>query len=344
LVKRKSDDNQGYKNKDVPTMNHNNLAKSLLLGKLDVPQINSVKGNTNNNKFSKKQIRGMYEQSKIGFAGYGQKKVNQDIFFIHKNFVNDPNSIYMGVCDGHGVNGHEVSGYLKQNLPKVMSNELVSKSSSQKFDRNKVIEDVFLYINSKIFNEVNLDTHFSGSTGVTVMYSPDKLICANVGDSRAVLGRFISGNWVSHNLTNDHKPNDKEELNRIKSRGGRVEPFRDDNGEFVGPARVWLKSEEIPGLAMSRSFGDQVAATVGVIAKPEITEWQFTPKDKFFIIASDGVWEFIESEECVNIIKDYYLKDDIQGATEFLVKESSKRWVQEEEVIDDITIIMVFLD
>jgi serine/threonine protein phosphatase PrpC len=48
---------------------------------------------------------------------------------------------------------------------------------------------------------------------------------------------------------------------------------------------------------MSRSFGDRVAASVGVIAEPEITEYKFHEEDKFMIIASDGVWEFIESEE-----------------------------------------------
>jgi hypothetical protein len=39
----------------------------------------------------------------------------------------------------------------------------------------------------------------------------------------------------------------------------------------MGPARVWLKHENIPGLAMSRSFGDFVASQVGVIAEPEVT-------------------------------------------------------------------------
>jgi hypothetical protein len=44
--------------------------------------------------------------------------------------------------------------------------------------------------------------------------------------------------------------------------------FIDENNDFVGPLRVWLKSEDIPGLAMTRSFGDQVAASVGVVAEP----------------------------------------------------------------------------
>jgi serine/threonine protein phosphatase PrpC len=51
---------------------------------------------------------------------------------------------------------------------------------------------------------------------------------------------------------------------------------------------------------MSRSFGDRVAASVGVIAEPEIMEYKFQEDDKFIIVASDGVWEFIESQEVIN--------------------------------------------
>jgi hypothetical protein len=74
--------------------------------------------------------------------------------------------------------------------------------------------------------------------------------------------------WTSHDLTRDHKPCEKDEALRIKKRGGRIQPFRDEDGEFIGPQRVWIKEEEVPGLAMSRSFGDRVASTVGVIAEP----------------------------------------------------------------------------
>ena len=61
--------------------------------------------------------------------------------------------------------------------------------------------------------------------------------------------------------------------------------------------RVWIKEDSIPGLAMSRAFGDKIASTVGVIAHPEIKEWTFTKEDKFVVLASDGIWEFISNEE-----------------------------------------------
>lgn len=74
--------------------------------------------------------------------------------------------------------------------------------------------------------------------------------------------------WINRDLTRDHKPNEKDEAARIKKKGGRIQPFKDDDGEFIGPPRVWLKDEEIPGLAMSRSFGDKFASSVGVVAEP----------------------------------------------------------------------------
>ena len=59
------------------------------------------------------------------------------------------------------------------------------------------------------------------------------------------------------------------------------------------------------GLAMARSFGDSAAESVGVFAEPELTEVELTSNDKFFIWASDGVWEFITSQEAVDIVSQY---------------------------------------
>lgn len=64
----------------------------------------------------------------------------------------------------------------------------------------------------------------------------------------------------------------------------------------MGPARVWLADMDLPGLAMSRSLGDYVAQSVGVIPVPEVNIYNININDRFVIIASDGVWEFLSNE------------------------------------------------
>ena len=285
---------------------------------------------------------------KKGFAGPGVKKTNQDNFFIYNNFNNNSNFIYLGVCDGHGMFGQDVSGYLVNTLPQNMNTNLltgdISSLAIESTDKlYPIISSTFISTNIDMTEDERVDSSFSGSTCVTLFYTPSRLICANVGDSRCVIGKFDGQNWKSKNLSRDQKPSEQDEYDRIINSGGRIESFKDENGNYIGPERVWLKEEDVPGLAMSRSFGDEVAHTVGVITEPEINEYFFMEEDKFIIIASDGLWEFISSDECVLMVKDFYLKNDIDGAMSYLYKESSKRWIMEEEVIDDITILMAFL-
>ena len=296
-----------------------------------------------------KTIYRMESICKKGFAGPGVKKTNQDNFFIYKNFLDSPDKIYLGVCDGHGMYGQDISGYLVNNLPQNLHNAFL-KDNLKSFNSPKdfiqisnIISLTFVQTNINLVNDDNVDSTFSGTTCSSLLFCPEKIISANVGDSRCVLGKYDGKNWKAKNLTRDHKPSEEDEKKRILDKGGRIESYKDEDGEYVGPERVWLKTEDMPGLAMSRSFGDDVAHTVGVISQPEIFEYNFLNEDKFILLASDGIWEFISSDECVNIVKDYYLKDDIDGALNYLYKESSKRWIMEEEVIDDITLIIIFL-
>ena len=90
---------------------------------------------------------------------------------------------------------------------------------------------------------------------------------------------------------------------------------------------------------MSRSFGDEIGHSIGVVVDPEILEHFFEKEDKFIVLGSDGIWEFISNEEVVEIVKEYYLQNNIEGAIEHIYNEASKRWLMEEEVIDDIIVI-----
>ena len=77
----------------------------------------------------------------------------------------------------------------------------------------------------------------------------------------------------------------------------------------------------------------------------EILELDLTKDDKFIVLASDGVWEFIKNEEVAQIVMPFFEKRNAEGAAEALVRESYMRWKQEEEdIIDDITCVIIFLD
>ena len=92
------------------------------------------------------------------------------------------------------------------------------------------------------------------------------MISANAGDSRAII---VDKEGNARALSRDHKPDTPDEHQRIIARGGRVRPLINQQaGVEMGPARVWLKELEVPGLAMSRSLGDQVAQSVGVSPEP----------------------------------------------------------------------------
>jgi serine/threonine protein phosphatase PrpC len=104
-----------------------------------------------------------------------------------------------------------------------------------------------------------------------------------------------NGQPIAIPLSTDQKPERADEKARILAHGGRVEPLPGPPGE-CGPARVWLAEADVPGLAMSRSIGDEVSQTVGVTSVPEILRHNIENEDIFAVWASDGVWEFLSDE------------------------------------------------
>ena len=267
--------------------------------------------------------------TQTGFIPGNTAKVNQDSYFEHVNFANYPDLYLFGVCDGHGFYGGEVSGFVKQRLPALLSQDPAIYSNPK-----KALTASILRCNAEL-SQINLDVNFSGTTLVLVLIKGSILYCANVGDSRALVARQINDNsgqvasgrhWMSIALSRDHKPDDKNESARILQCNGRVESYQDENGNPVGPSRVWLKNQDLPGLAMSRSLGDAVAASVGVIPDPEILEFLLTPEDKFIVIGSDGVFEFLSNEEVVKIAVPWWKLGEVTGCCEALWKEANLRW------------------
>ena len=97
----------------------------------------------------------------------------------------------------------------------------------------------------------------------------------NVGDSRAVLCK--NDNSVLQ-LTQDHKPNDKNERSRINKLGGKI--YYDGYD--------W----RIKDLSLSRAFGD-IEAKPFVSHLPQIYRYKLNNDDKFIIFACDGLWDVV---------------------------------------------------
>ena len=188
-----------------------------------------------------------------------EPKINQDAYFICRNFGHYQNVWYLGVCDGHGSNGHLVSDCLRNILPRIFAADIaidhielfdeakntifahdsvgISRRERNngllggtKHSRAQLIKEGFANANSELSSKP-FDTEFSGSTVISVFLIGTRLICANVGDSRAVLASLRtkpnnSKVWVATPLSRDHKPNLPDEHKRIIECDGRTEAFK----------------------------------------------------------------------------------------------------------------------
>ena len=103
-------------------------------------------------------------------------------------------------------------------------------------------------------------------------------------------------------LSQDHRPDDPVEYERIINAGGRVKQLADEAGKGVGPYRVWDPARGLPGLAMSRSLGDGIAKSLGVSATP-VVESERVPLNSFIVLASDGVWNAMSGQEVINFVE-----------------------------------------
>ncbi len=293
------------------------------------------------------RIKKVASLSQAGKGEDGFTKVNQDSFLVLQNQYNFKDFNIFSVMDGHGVNGHLVSRFVTKYFTSFFKNNKKMNASNNseeaicyrlKKNNYDILKKAFRHAERDIGKNSDIDANFSGTTCVMVFQVGEKLICANVGDSRAIL---VKGEDNIIPLSIDQKPDDPEESQRIIENGGEISQFEED-GEKSGPFRVWKKGEVYPGIAMSRSIGDFIASTLGVIPEPKFIENKVDKDTKFIVIASDGVWEFLDNKAVVDIVMPFYKKNDPDGACKTLIKISTDWWNKEDIVVDDITVVIVF--
>ncbi|KAF7663335.1 hypothetical protein LDENG_00212000 [Lucifuga dentata] len=188
---------------------------------------------------------------------------------------------YFAVFDGHA--GTTVANYCSRNLlDHILATGGVKADENPDQVKEGILEG-FLDIDRhmhKLARQDNWD--WSGSTAAAVLLSPRYIYFINCGDSRTLLCR--NGQVVFY--TEDHKPCNPREKERIQNAGGSVTLQR-VNGS----------------LAVSRALGDfdfkevEWRPQTEQLVSPEVYELEKIPQDEFLILACDGVWDAIGNEE-----------------------------------------------
>jgi len=225
---------------------------------------------------------------------------------------------FFAVFDGHA--GARVSAHCSQHLLNSITsaeefNETPLKSAATVVE-DEVIEGIkkgiragFLKLdeNMRQMPEVVSGEDKSGTTAVCALISPVLLFVANCGDSRGVLYRK-GGIGFS---TQDHKPVNPTEKERIQNAGGSVMIQR-VNGS----------------LAVSRALGDYEYKNVDgkgpceqlVSPEPEIYVEKRRPEDEFLVLACDGVWDVMTNEDLCSFVRSRLLiTDDLEAISNHVV-------------------------
>lgn len=237
---------------------------------------------------------------KFGMASVcGRRRDMEDAVAIHPSFCRGDSGDaaqlhYFAVYDGHGCS--HVAAKCRERLHELVREELESKEQSSTEWKNAMERSFIRMDKEAVTSSASLmasncrcelqapECDAVGSAAVVAIVTPDKIIVANCGDSRAVLCR----NGKAVPLSNDHKPDRPDELNRIQAAGGRV---------------IYWDCPRVQGvLAMSRAIGDNYLKPY-VSCEPEVTITDRTAEDECLILASDGLWDVVSNDTACGVAR-----------------------------------------
>ena len=190
------------------------------------------------------------------------------------------------------------------------------------------------YIQKDLTQRYHYNIEYSGTTLCTGFLLGKTLYISNIGDSRIILGNYNSNlnKWNSRQLSFEHIPTSPGEIKRITAMNGKVRRLRNETGEEIGPYRVFDKEKDSisPGISMSRSIGDSVAKELGVIYQPDLFKYDLNKNDKIIVLGSDGFWTYMNNEEVIKSVGEYYL-DGVKAeeASINIVEIARNKWIEE---------------
>ncbi|XP_073131566.1 probable protein phosphatase 2C 8 [Henckelia pumila] len=229
----------------------------------------------------KKKSEKSMENEAFGLASViGRRRQMEDAAAVELGFLRKGGRMYdfFGVYDGHGgCRVAQACGEMFHKLVgKIAEEQSGGDNNNNVIDWEKVMAAGFEKMDEEV-NKAGEEVATTGSTAVVAVVGEEELVVANCGDSRAVLSR----GGVAIQLSDDHKPNRPDELERIENSGGRVINW---NGQRI-----------LGVLATSRSIGDEYLKPY-VIFEPEVRIARRTDLDEVLILASDGLWDVVSND------------------------------------------------
>ena len=288
----------------------------------------------------------------------GVPKTNQDCAAVAYPLQADPDAGLFVVLDGHGERGDVVSNELLLQLhERIGAQAWGSTNAVGETALALQMVDAFEGAHRRLA-DFACDEHGvsagtqSGAAAVALLLRHGRLLLAHCGDCRAVLGTLAGDDEESLHaveLTRDHKLDSSSpgEVERVLAAGAWIRPGRLE--PYFLPPRVFADEHCLskgPGLTMARSLGDSDGDDAGVIPTPEVTFRQLDARrDRFIVLASDGVWEFLSSEEVVEIVGGFLQRGEPAiVAARFLIARAALAWRAEEgDYRDDITAIVLMV-
>ena len=207
------------------------------------------------------------------------------ILNVHEDEENKEHIAFFGVYDGHG--GEKLAIFTGKHLHDLICATEAFKNK----DYVTALKDGFLLCDQAILQDIETRSDESGCAATLAIVTPLQIFCGNAGDSRTVM----SINGFAKALSFDHKPFNEGEKARIAAGGGYV-----DVGRVNG------------NLALSRGIGDfsfkknadLPAEEQIVTCYPDVIAHNIDfSKDEFIILACDGIWDCLSSQNCVECVR-----------------------------------------
>ncbi|KAL2317189.1 hypothetical protein Fmac_031065 [Flemingia macrophylla] len=225
----------------------------------------------------------------------GRRRDMEDAVSVHPSFSarDEKRFHFFAVFDGHGCS--HVATMCKERLHEIVKEEVEKAEEDLDWEImmkkcfGRMDEEVQRWSKSKEAPTCRCELQTPhcdavGSTAVVAVVTPDKIVVANCGDSRAVLCR----NNVAVPLSDDHKPDRADELVRIEAAGGRV--------------IYWDGPRVLGVLAMSRAIGDNYLKPY-VISEPEVTVTERSEGDECLILGSDGLFDTVQNDTACKVVR-----------------------------------------